>query len=63
MIRHWKGLDMEITDAEYHHDRTLSGDFVPFQTLNLKHVEIMKLSDKPRYNTSLERSLPGNHRF
>ena len=47
MIHHWKVLDLEITDFEYHHDRTLSGEIIPSQTSNLKHVEIIKVSDKP----------------
>ena len=42
MIHHWKGLDLEITDFENHHDPTSSGEIIPCQTLNLKHVEILK---------------------
>ena len=56
MVRHWKGLDLEITDCEDHHDPTYTGEIMPSQTLNLKHVEIIKVSDKPTYDTSLERS-------
>ena len=55
MIHHWKGVDLEITDFEHHYDRTLSGEFIPSQTSNLKHVEIIELSDKPTYDKSLER--------
>ena len=54
MIHHWKGLELEITDFEYHHDPTYTGETIPSQTL--KHVEIIKVSDKPTYDTSLERS-------
>ena len=56
MIYHWKALDLEITDFEYHHDRTLSHEIMLSQTLNTKHVQIIKFSDKPTYDTSLERS-------
>ena len=53
MIHHWKGLDLEITDSEYLHYPTFSHEeTTPSQTLNLKHVEVIKISDKPRYNTS-----------
>ena len=41
MIYHWKALDLEIIDFEYHHDWTLSGEIIPSQTSNLKHVEII----------------------
>ena len=54
MKHQWKGLDMEITGFEYHHDPTPSGEIIPSQTLNLKHVEIIKVSDKPPYDTSFE---------
>ena len=47
MIHHRKSLDLEITDFNYHHDPTPSGDIRPSQTLNLKHVEIITVSDKP----------------
>ena len=47
MIHHWKGLDLENTDDDYHHDRILSREITPHETLNFKHVEIIKLSDKP----------------
>ena len=26
MMHHWKGLDLEITDSEYHHDPTYIGE-------------------------------------
>ena len=56
MIHHWKGLDLEITDSLYHYDPTYTGEIMPSQTLNLKHVEIIKVSDKPTYDASFERS-------
>ena len=34
MIHHWKALDLEITDFEYHHDWTLSGKITLSQTSN-----------------------------
>ena len=34
MIHHWKDLDLEITDFEYHHDPTYTGEIIPSQTSN-----------------------------
>ena len=34
MIHHWKGLDLEITDFNHHHDPIASGETIPSQTLN-----------------------------
>ena len=51
-----KALDLEITDFEYHHDPTSSCEIILSQTLNLKHVESIKVSDKPTYDISLESS-------
>ena len=42
MIHQWKALDLEITDFEYH-DLTYTGETIPSQTVNLKHVEIVAL--------------------
>ena len=42
MIHHWKALDLEITDVNYHHDPTTSGEIISSQTSNLKIVEIIK---------------------
>ena len=42
MIHRWKALDLEITDFEYHADQTPSGEIIPSQTSNRKHVEIIK---------------------
>ena len=55
MIHHWKSFDLEITNFNYHHDPTPSVETIPSQTSNLKHVEIIKLSDIPIYDISLER--------
>ena len=32
MIHHWKGLELEIIDFNYHHDPTHSGETKPSQT-------------------------------
>ena len=56
MIHHSKGFDLEITDFNYYHDLTLSCEITQSQTSNLKHVEIIKILDKPTYDTSLKRS-------
>ena len=42
MTHHWNDLDLEITDFNYHHDPTPSGEIILSQTLKLKHVEIFK---------------------
>ena len=54
MIYHWKGLDMEFTDSEYHRDPTISCEIIPSQNSNLKHVKIIKVLDKLTYDTSAE---------
>ena len=54
MIHHSKCLELQITDSEYQRDPTYTGETKPSQTL--KHVEIIKVSDKPIYDTSFERS-------
>ena len=56
MIHHSKGRDLEITNSEYHHDPTPSAETIPSQTSILKHVDIIKVSDQPTYDTSLEKS-------
>ena len=38
MIHHWEGLDLEITDSEYHYDPTPSGDTIPAKTYMLDIV-------------------------
>ena len=42
VIYHWKALDLEITDFNFYHGLTYTGEIIPSQTLNLKHVEIVK---------------------
>ena len=42
MIHHWKALDLEITDFEYYYDPIHTGEIIPSETSNLKHVEIIK---------------------
>ena len=32
MLHHWKALDLEIVDFEYHHNRAPSGEIIPSQT-------------------------------
>ena len=54
MIYHWKRLDLENIDFEYHNNWAHSGETMPSQTLNFKYVEIIKISDKPTCDTSLE---------
>ena len=55
MIHHSKGLDLEITDFEYQDDLANTIEIIPSQTSKLKHVEIIKVSDKPTYDISFER--------
>ena len=49
MIHHWKGFDLEITDLYYHHDPTHTQvkKLLHLKPQTLKHVEIIKVSDKP----------------
>ena len=54
MIHHSKSLDLELTDFEYYHYLTYTVETKPSQTV--KHVEVIKVSDKPSYDTSFERS-------
>ena len=51
MIHHWKAIDLEIADLDYRDDPTSSCEFLPSRTLYLKHLEIIKVSDKPTYDT------------
>ena len=62
-MHHWKGFDLEIADFIRHYDPTPSGERIPSQTSNLKHVKVMKVSDKPKYDTSLEGPWLGNQSF
>ena len=34
MVHRWKALNSEITDFEYHHNPTPSGEITPSQTSN-----------------------------
>ena len=63
MIDHWKALDLEITDGEDQFDRTYTGKTIQSQTLNLEHVEIIKIWDKHTYDTSFESYWHGDYRF
>ena len=63
MIHHWKALDLEIKAVEYHVDRPYAGKIIPSEILKLKHVDIIRLSDKLTYDTSFESSCLGGHRF
>ena len=56
MIHRWKALDKEITDFEYQHGCTYTGETTPSQTSNLKHVEIINFLDKCICDISLESS-------
>ena len=56
LIHHWKGLDLEMVDYEYHQDPTPSAESIPLKPETFKHVEIKKVSDKPTNDTSLESS-------
>ena len=56
MIHHWKAIDLEITDIEYHPDLTTSCEIIPSKPQTVKYVQIIKVSDKRTYVTSVERS-------
>ena len=56
MIHHWKGLDLEITDFQKPHVPTPSAETIHSQTSNPQTCRYYKISDKPTYDTSLERS-------
>ena len=51
MIHHWKAIDLENTNLDYRDDPTSSWEFLPSRTLYLKHLEIIKVSGKPTYDT------------
>ena len=52
MIHHCKALDLDITDFNSYHDLKYTGENIPSQTSNLKHVQIIKVSDKRTCDTS-----------
>ena len=56
MIHHSKALNAEITVGENHHDQTFSRETTSSQTLDLKHLEIIKFSNKRTCDISFERS-------
>ena len=56
MIHHWRGLDFEITVliiTMIRHPQVKPNHLKPH---TLKHLEIINVSVKPTYDTSLERS-------
>ena len=59
MIHHWKGLEIFNITMIRHPQLKL----FHLKPQILKHVKIIKVSDKPTYDTSLERSGVGDHRF
>ena len=61
MKHHWKTVDSEIIDSECHHDPTSWCEIILSQTSNPEHVEFLKKSDEPTYDTSVEGSWPGDH--
>ena len=56
MIHHSKALNAEVKDGEHQFDRTYTSETTPSQTLDLKHVEIMKFSKKRTCDISFEGS-------
>ena len=54
---------MEITHFDYHQEPTPSAEKIPSQISTPKHVEIMKIQNITRFDTSLERSGLGDHTF
>ena len=55
MIHDWKVPELEITDFDYHIEHPQLKPY-HIKSQNLKLVEIIKVSDKPTYDTSLEGS-------
>ena len=49
---HCKSLDLEITDFENHYNPTTQVKLYHLKPSNLKHVEIIRVSDKPTYDPS-----------
>ena len=47
MINHSRGLDLEITDFEYHRDPTPSGELLPSQTNNISEGRCELKSNEP----------------
>ena len=63
MIHHWKEIELDIIDAEYFDNRHPHLKLYHLKPETLKHVEIIKVSDNPTNDTSLERSGVGDNRF
>ena len=42
MIHHWKALHLEVTVFEKYQDPIHTGEIIPSQTSNIKHVECIK---------------------
>ena len=55
MIHHWKSLELEITDSEYHHDPAPPGETIPSKISKMVCVR-EKVLIKLTYYVSLERS-------
>ena len=54
MIDHWQGFELQLAEIDYQHDRINTYDrslapLKPYQLepQNLKHVEVIDVSDKP----------------
>ena len=62
-IHYWKATDLEIIDCEYQQDLTYSCEKILLKPQTLNHVEIIKVSDKPTYEASLESYWLGDQRF
>ena len=55
MIHRWKGFDLEITDLFISKIRHPQLKLYRLKPQILKHINFIKVSDKPTYDTSLER--------
>ena len=51
-----EGLELELAEFEYKHDRAPSAESIPTQTPNLKIVETTKVQIITRFDTSSEGS-------
>ena len=51
-----EGLELELAEFDYKHDRAPSVESIPSQTSKLKLVETTKLQTISRFDTSSERS-------
>ena len=55
MVHRWKGFDLEITDLIISMIRHPQLKLYHLKPQTLKHINFIKVSDKPTYDTSLER--------